>query len=69
MLGDDDGRREGVTHASPQWHETWHYPPDEAIGKSPTILNGEGSDLDAGRALMRDLEKAGAAGRQLHQHD
>ena len=57
-----DGKE--ITHASPQWHETWHYSPDETIGKSPTILNGEGSDLDAGRALMRDLEKAGAAERR-----
>ena len=51
-----DGKE--ITHASPQWHETWHYSPDETIGKSPTILNGEGSDIDASRALMRDLEKA-----------
>ena len=35
-----DGKE--ITHASPQWHETWHYSPDETIGKSPTILNGEG---------------------------
>ena len=57
-----DGKE--ITHASPQWHETWHYSPDETIGKSPTILNGEGSDIDASRALMRDLEKAGAAERR-----
>ena len=42
-----DGKE--ITHASPQWHETWHYSPDETIGKSPTILNGEGSDIDASR--------------------
>ena len=41
--GDDDGRREG-DHPRAEWHETWHYSPDETIGKSPTILNGEGSD-------------------------
>ena len=60
-----DGKE--ITHASPQWHVTWHYSPDETIGKSPTILNREGSDLDASCSSTRPSAPPSAARRRTRR--
>ena len=52
-----------IVNASANWFKTWEFEPDEAIGKSIRIINGDGAghDHDAAGKVMKqmDVVKAG----------
>ena len=50
-----------ITAASDLWYATWQLTPEQAIGKTPELLNGPGADLRASKTLMEQFEARGAA--------
>ena len=50
-----------ITSASVSWFSTWGFKPAECIGKSISVLNGEGYDRAAAKALVEQFERNGEA--------
>ena len=45
-----------IKQASARWYSTWQLEPEEAVGATPSIINGTGYDDAAGREVMRAFE-------------
>ena len=45
-----------IKQASARWYSTWQLEPKEAVGATPSIINGTGYDDAAGREVMRAFE-------------
>lgn len=50
-----------ITAASDAWYALWQLAPEDVIGRTPKLLDGPGSDLEAGRMLMEQYASRGAA--------
>ena len=53
-----------IVSASATWHETWGYTPEESIGKSIALLNGDGHCALASKKLMDVFRREGLIGWQ-----